>query len=174
MFQSTQKIQGLSAWGQGADPWGQRLRCHAQGHGGRTAVTYSSATASAWVLLTPLRFVGECFGGVPFCKWFLALGSTQAHLCMKQRYCTYHKKDSTVKKGFIVIFMVFSSIQFIFLTDRLINFCFYLAGFEWGFNYMPCSEENFYRHVNGTSKKNPHEKQWQGKKINTTPSSEGF
>lgn len=91
---------------------------------GRTAVTHSSAAASAWVLLTPLSFVGEPFGGVPFYKCFSALGRAQAHLCMKQKYCAYHKKDSTVKKNFIIIFVVFSSIQFVFLTDRLIYLCF--------------------------------------------------
>lgn len=107
---------------------GAKAMLPAQGHGGRTAATYSSAAACAWVLLTPLSFVGECFGGVPFYKWFSALGSTQAH--KKQKYCGYHKKDSTVRKALIIIFVVFSSIQFIFLTDRLIYLCFYLTGFE--------------------------------------------
>lgn len=41
-----------------------------------------------------LSFVGECFGGVPFYEWFSALGITQAHLCMKHKYCAYHKKYS--------------------------------------------------------------------------------
>lgn len=119
MFQLIGKYWG-SLHEAGADSWGQRPCCRAQG---RTVVTYSSAPASAWVLLTPLSLVGECFGGVLFYKWFSALGSTQAHLYMK--YCAYHKKDSTVRKAFIIIF-----IYPVFLTDRLIYLCFNLAGFE--------------------------------------------
>lgn len=78
---------------------------------------------------------------------------------MKQKYYAHHKGDSTVRRAFVIIFVVLSSIQFIFFTDRLIYLCFYLTGFEWGFNCMPCSEEIFYSHINDISKKNLDKKQ---------------
>lgn len=98
--------------------------------GGRAAVIYVSPTA-------PLRLVPGCCSHLcvseqcHYAVGLSTLGSAQAHLQMEQKYCAHHKKGTTIRRAFIIIFRVFSSIRFIlFLTGRLIYLCSYLTGFE--------------------------------------------
>lgn len=97
---------------------GGMAACRAGRRGGRAAVThstspaarhlqhvtYGSATAGAWVLLTPLCLGGVCFlGKCHYMNGLSALGSTRVHPWMGQKYCAHSKKGSTIRRAFIIL-----------------------------------------------------------------------